>query len=84
MNEFSSVIKGSASRSGRENGGRVVHLIEGAEPNGCWFGKALCGAAPGRRSYGWMLALNYREAGRPPYRQLEPTCAKCIARLSHD
>lgn len=61
------------NRTGAEPTGTLIHAVEVEEgatyPS--YFGKALCGAEPGRRSNGWS-----------DYRAKEPTCPKCIKRLA--
>lgn len=52
------------------NIGHVVHLIEGAKPNGIWTGPALCKTVPGKRSLGWTDSTD--EA---------VTCKKCMLLL---
>lgn len=68
---YSHVRKGGRSFNGaHRDGGVVVHIVAGTEPNGYWGTKALCGTEPGRRSYGWSTT------NRPP------TCEKCLKKFS--
>jgi hypothetical protein len=65
----SNVYKGGRCFNGaHRDAGTIVHIIQGEEPNGYWGGKALCGAEPGRRSYGWSKT------------EKETNCQKCIKR----
>lgn len=58
-------------RSGFEgDGGRLSHAVPNGEP----WGKALCGAKPGRHSAHGFLDLN-----APP--EALPTCERCRGRL---
>lgn len=51
--------------------GTVVHAVEPlSNPNGHWFKKALCGAVPGTRSYGWTNT------------DKEINCSKCLKNLT--
>lgn len=64
---YSTVRKaGRCFNGAHRDGGAVVHIVKGTEPNGFWGDKALCGTRPGDRSYGW--SLTNRAA----------TCDKCI------
>jgi hypothetical protein len=63
----STVYKGGRCWNGvHRDAGRIVHLIEGKEPNGFWGGKALCGVEPGRGAYGWVMTSR------------KANCHKCI------
>jgi hypothetical protein len=64
-------IKGGTARTGQNRDkGIIVHIIPG-EPNyGFWGTKAMCGATPGKRGYGWT------DTSRPV------TCPKCIKKAA--
>ena len=49
--------------------GQIVHLVPPINGHGAWFSTALCGAEPGRRSYGWS------ESNK------EVNCEKCKKKL---
>ncbi len=49
--------------------GRIVHIIEGEEINGYWGSKALCGAKPGLKGYGWAKTNS------------PANCSKCLNKL---
>lgn len=58
--------KGGTSRTGHNGDrGQIVHIIPGAPLYGYWGTPALCGAIPGRKSYGWVDTGN------------QATCPKC-------
>lgn len=44
----------------------VVHSVPTHLSGGDWFGEALCGASPGRRSYGWITSTQ------------AVSCVKCL------
>jgi hypothetical protein len=61
------------NRTATDQGGRLMHAVpevEGASYP-AYFGAALCGAKPGRRSNGWS-----------DYRAPAATCPKCLAALA--
>lgn len=51
--------------------GAIVHAVESQPPTtgGYWGNKALCGAEPGRRGYGWTTTNN------------KINCEKCLKRM---
>lgn len=68
---FSTVRKGGRCFNGaHRDGGVIIHIVCGTEPNGFWAAKALCGTQPGQRGYGWSST------------QKQATCEKCIKRLN--
>jgi hypothetical protein len=56
-------------RTGSERGGRLAHAVPGMSE----WGKALCGAQPGRRSNGWS-----------DYPAKAVTCPKCLEKLAKE
>lgn len=80
-NNFTPVTKGGRCWNGfHQDRGKIVHLIEGEEPNGYWGGKSLCGIEPGLRSYGWSKALKFID--RENIVNAEVTCQKCLDKLN--
>jgi hypothetical protein len=54
-------------RTGSDSTGPRIHALEDGTSE---FGKAICGAEPGRRSNGWS-----------EYRAPAATCPKCLKKL---
>jgi hypothetical protein len=52
--------------------GQVVHAVPSLPKTsgGCWFDKAVCGAQPSGRSYGWDNTT------------LEINCPKCLKKIN--
>ncbi len=68
---YSNVRKTGRCFNGAErDGGKIIHIIEGLEPNGFWSGKSLCRTDIGYRGNGWSKSNS------------EPTCQKCINKMS--
>lgn len=69
--KYSTVYKGGRCwNASHRDAGTIVHVIEGESPNGYWGGKALCGAEPGRGSYGWADTNK------------KTSCKKCLAKIN--
>lgn len=74
ISEYVSAVKGGRCWNGyHRDKGQVVHLVPPMPVNssGDWFYQALCGAEPGRRSYGWSATNK------------EVNCIKCL-KLAHE
>lgn len=70
------MLAGRCVSDAQRDHGRLIHAVEMlSEP---WYGRALCGAEPGRRSYGWS-ELGEREVQRMAPDGL-PTCPRCAQR----
>jgi hypothetical protein len=60
------------SRTATDSMGTRIHAVEvDGTSYPAFYGKAICGAKPARRSNGWS-----------EYRTAAPTCPKCIAKLA--
>jgi hypothetical protein len=61
------------SRTATDSQGTRMHAVEvvAGQDYPAWFGPALCGAKPARRSNGWS-----------DYRAPAATCPKCLAKLA--
>lgn len=69
--KYSTVYKGGRCwNASHRDAGTIVHVIEGESPNGYWGGKALCGAEPGRGSYGWADTNK------------KTSCKKCLTKIN--
>lgn len=65
------VKKGGRSWNGfHSDKGVIIHAVPEPEPNEYWGSKALCGAIPGKRSYGWVKSDNI------------VSCEKCKKKVS--
>lgn len=60
-------LAGRCANGAERDGGRKYHALEGYSE----FGKAMCGAEPGRTSGGWAT----------PYGDSKVTCPKCLRKL---
>lgn len=58
------------NRTATERTGHLFHAIQGEDNYYPGFGKAICGAQPGRRSNGWS-----------EHRSDYATCPKCLKKL---
>jgi hypothetical protein len=71
--KYASAVKAGRCYNGaHRDRGQVVHAVEPLSDtsSGCWFNKAICGAQPSGRSYGWDNTSS------------KVNCTKCIKRLS--
>jgi len=70
---YSTVTKsGRAFNGAHRDAGKIIHIVEGAEPNGFWGDKALCGTEPGIRGNGWSESHG------------EATCPKCLKKVTQE
>jgi len=66
------MVKGGRCWNGaHRDAGKVVHAVHEVDYAGDNFEKALCGTAPGPRSYGWTYAPN----------ELDVNCPKCVKKM---
>jgi hypothetical protein len=63
-------LAGRCWNGAQRDAGRLYHAVAANEDG---FGKAVCGAVPGRRSNGWAA---------PAWDEAEVTCPKCRKRLA--
>jgi len=71
-NVFKAAVKGGRCFNGfHRDRGVVVHAVEPLPPHsgGDWFTKALCGAIPGDRGYGWSETSK------------DINCPKCLKKM---
>jgi hypothetical protein len=74
MKTFAVVKGGRCFNSSHRDRGRVIHAVissDGIEPNGYWGEHAVCGAVPGRKSYGWSQV------------SLPINCKKCLNKMEN-
>lgn len=69
MNYTAHVKGGRCWNGGHRDRGQVVHAVTPARYHGDHFDTALCGAEPGRTSYGWT------ESEQPI------NCPKCLKKM---
>lgn len=60
---------GRAFNGSHRDAGTIIHGIIGVEPQGDWFGKSVCGTAPGYRGNGWSPTI------------AEINCPKCLRKI---
>ena len=61
---------GRCFNASHKDSGRIIHLIDDDEPDGFWGDKALCGAEPGYKGYGWVKS------------DKEANCPKCLKKFN--
>ena len=69
-------LAGRCANGFERDGGRLHHVIPGESSRDLHHRRALCGAAPGRRSVGFEPVNMLDGSGRPPAR----VCARCERR----